>query len=127
MAQGDEAALIAAEQARRAAIVRDDADALEAGMADHFHYAHINGMVEDRAAFLARIRAGVVKTPRTEATDLKVTLRDGYALLTGKSYIEFAWTTHENSGFVETLFTAVWEKQSGAWKIAAYASTPLPT
>jgi ketosteroid isomerase-like protein len=126
MAQTDEEALIAAEYARRAAIVRDDADALEAGMADHFHYAHINGMVEDRAAFLMRIRAKVVRTPRTEATDLNVTLRDGYALLTGKSYIEFAWTTHENSGFVETLFTSVWEKHDGRWQISAYASTPLP-
>lgn len=122
----EEEALIAAEHARRAAIVRDDVDALAAGMADHFHYAHINGMVEDRDAFLARIGAKVVKTPRTEARDLKVVLRDGYALLTGKSFIEFAWTTHDNSGFVETLFTAVWEKHDGDWKIAAYASTPLP-
>ena len=126
MARSDETALIATEHARRAAIVRDDVEALAVGMADHFHYAHINGMVEDRAAFLARIGAKVVRTPRTEATDLKVTLRGGYALLTGKSYIEFAWTTHDNKGFVETLFTAVWEKHDGDWKIAAYASTPLP-
>lgn len=123
----DEAAIIAAERARRQAIMDDDVDALAAGMADSFHYAHINGMVEDRAAFLARIGARVVKTPHTRASDMTVQLRDGYALLTGRSYIEYDWTTHESRGVVETLFLAVWEKRDRQWKIAAYASTPLPS
>jgi len=122
----DEAAIIAAERARRDAIMRDDVDALAAGMADSFHYAHINGMIEDRAAFLARIQARVVKTPHTSAHDMIVRIRDGYALLTGVSHIDFEWTTHENKGRVETLFLSVWEKHGGDWKITAYASTPLP-
>ncbi|MDQ8757586.1 nuclear transport factor 2 family protein [Sphingosinicella sp. LHD-64] len=123
----DEAQIIAAERARRQAIMDDDVDALAAGMADSFHYAHINGMVEDRATFLARIAAKVVKTPHTSASDMIVRLRDGYALLTGRSYIEYDWITHESRGVVETLFLSVWEKQDGKWKIAAYASTPLPS
>lgn len=122
----DEAAIIAAERARREAIMCDDVDALADGMADCFHYAHINGMIEDRAAFLARLRAGVVRTPHTSAHNLTVRLRDGYALLTGVSHIDFEWTTHNNKGRVETLFTSVWEKHGDRWKIAAYASTPLP-
>ncbi len=118
--------LIAAERARREAIERDDADALEAGMTDIFHYAHINGLVEDKAAFLTRIRARSVKTHLNRASDVAVQFRPGYALMTGRSRIEYEWTTHENKGVTETLFLAVWEKQGEAWKISAYASTPLP-
>lgn len=121
-----ERALIAAEHARRAAIMRDDADALEAGMTDIFHYAHINGMIEDKAAFLARIRAGVVKTNFTEATELEVRMRRGYALISGRSRIDYEWTTVVNKGVTRTLFLGVWELHDGVWKIAAYASTPLP-
>lgn len=123
----DEAAIIAAERARRQAIMDDDVDALAAGMADSFHYAHINGLVEDRAAFLERIAAKVVRTPHTSTSDLAVRLRDDYALLTGRSRIEYEWLTHESRGVVETLFLSVWEKQGGDWKISAYASTPLPS
>jgi hypothetical protein len=119
--------LIAAEQARRDAITNDYPDALEAGMTDIFHYAHINGMVEDKAAFLTRIRAGVVKTHANRASDVRVQFRPGYALMTGRSRIEYEWTTHENKGVTETLFLAVWEKQGDDWKISAYASTPLPS
>jgi ketosteroid isomerase-like protein len=117
--------LIAAEHARRDAMVREDADGLAAMMADHFHYAHINGLVEDRATFLDRIRARSVQTPVVRASDLTVTLRPGYALLTGRSFIEFHWGTGQ-SGTVETLFLSVWERAADGWKISAYASTPLP-
>lgn len=127
MEMTDEAALIAAERARREALMNDDADALEAGMADIFHYAHINGLVEDRAAFLARIRAKVVKTHATSARDLVVRVRDGYAFLNGISRIEYEWLSGEAKGVIETLFLSVWEKHGGEWKIAAYASTPLPS
>jgi ketosteroid isomerase-like protein len=122
----DEAAIIAAERARRAALVNDDLDALTHGMADSFHYAHINGLVEDRETFLARIAAKAVKTHHTAATDMAVRVREGYALLTGRSRIEYEWTTEDRKGVVETLFLGVWEKQGGDWKISAYASTPLP-
>ena len=123
----DEEAIIAAEHARRQALIDDDVDALAAGMGDHFHYAHINGLVEDRAAFLARIAAKAVKTHETAATDLAVELRGGYALLTGRSRIVYEWTTGDNKGVVETLFLAVWERRDDGWKIVAYASTPLPS
>jgi hypothetical protein len=123
---GDEEALIAAERARRAAIVRDDIEALEALTADRFHYAHINGMVEDRAAYFERMRSGVVRTPETSARDMVVQLREGYALLNGISRIAFDWQTRDAKGVIETLFLSVWEKHDGAWKIVAYASTPLP-
>lgn len=126
-ATADEAAIIAAEHARRQALVDDDVAALAEGMADQFHYAHINGLVEDRATFLARIAAKAVKTHETAATGLEVQVRGDYALLTGRSRIVYEWTSGDNKGVVETLFLGVWERRSDGWKISAYASTPLPS
>lgn len=118
--------LIAAEHARRDAMVRNDADALGAMLTERFHYAHINGLVDDRAQYLDRIRSGKVTIPHTSARDMKVDQREGYALLTGISIIGYDWVDGSARGEVETLFTAVWEPRPEGWRIAAYASTPMP-
>jgi len=120
----DEQNLIAAEHARRDAMIRNDADALEAMLTERFHYAHINGLVDDRAAYLERIRSGKVSCPYTSARDLKVDIRGPYALLTGISVIGYEWADGSAKGEVETLFTAVWEPRPEGWRLAAYASTP---
>jgi hypothetical protein len=111
--------LIAAEHARRDAITRGDLEAIEGGLADHFYYAHIGGLTEGREAFLERTAANLIRF--TAASDLAVEPRNGYALLTGKSHIE----TEDQT--LNTLFLSVWERADDGWKIAAYASTPLPT
>jgi ketosteroid isomerase-like protein len=115
-----EADLIALEMSRRDAITRGDVAAVASFLADEFHYAHINGMVEDRAAFLQRTTEQPNLITFTTATELNVSVRSGYALMTGKSHIETPELT------VDTLFLAVWEPGRDDWKLAAYASTPLP-
>jgi hypothetical protein len=121
----DAESLIAAEHARREAMARNDAEALGAMLADRFHYAHINGLVDDRDQYLARISSGKVNMPYTSAREMKVDLREGYALLTGISIIGFEWVDGSARGEVETLFTSVWESHPEGWRLAAYASTPM--
>ena len=116
--------LIAAEHARRAAIVALDFDTLEAMTADYFHYAHISGLVENREQYFARTRASSDAKTRivgTSARDITIELRKGYALMTGKADIDV--TTMK----FDSLFLAVWEPGDNGWQISAYASTPLPT
>ena len=122
----DAASLIAAEHARRRAVEIDDVDTIEAMTADYFHYAHINGLVEDRATYLDRLRARAVITHATGASDLSVEIRPGYALLKGVSFMEFEWRDGSAKGRVDTLFLSVWEPVGDGWKIVAYASTPKP-
>ncbi|MCB2048022.1 MAG: nuclear transport factor 2 family protein [Novosphingobium sp.] len=114
--------LIAAEQARREAIVALDFDALEAMTADWFHYAHISGLVETREEYFARMRGSSVypSIVATHSWDLEVELRKGYALMTGKSHIDVVTMKFDS------LFLAVWEPDDAGWLISAYASTPLP-
>jgi hypothetical protein len=114
--------LIAAEHARRAAIVALDLGALEAMTADWFHYAHISGLVETREEYFARTRASLGSPSRivaTSARDITVELRKGYALMTGKSHLD---TTAMK---FDSLFLSVWEPGDNGWMISAYASTPV--
>jgi hypothetical protein len=115
-----EADLIALEMSRRDAITRGDAAAVASFLAEEFHYAHLSGLIEDRAAYLRRTADQPNLVTFMTATELRVSVRSGYALMTGKSHIETLELT------VDTLFLAVWEPSSGGWKLAAYASTPLP-
>ncbi len=114
--------LIAAEHARRAAIVALDLDVLEAMTADWFHYAHISGLVESREQYFARTRASIGSPARiiaTSACDVAVELRKGYAMMTGKSHLD---TTAMK---FDSLFLSVWEPGENGWMITAYASTPV--
>lgn len=122
MAEFSAESLIAAEHARRAAIVALDFDVLEAMTADYFHYAHISGLVETREEYFARTRASAGAPNRmvaTSARDVAVELRKGYALMTGTSHIDVTAMKFDS------LFLAVWEPGENGWQIAAYASTPL--
>lgn len=119
----DARGLIAAEAIRRHAIMANNLGILENLTSDTFHYAHINGLVEDRAAYFKRMASAGGQIIKTSASDMHVTFRPGYALLNGRSHIEVA-----PAGIaVDTLFLSVWEYRRGKWKITAYASTPLPT
>ena len=55
----------------------------------------------------------------TSATDVKVQMRKGYALMTGKSRIESPVLSFD------CWFLSVWERGDKGWKMSAYASTPL--
>ena len=122
MVQFTAESLIAAEHARRAAIVALDLDTLEAMTADWFHYAHISGLVETREEYFARSRASMGASNRIVATrswDLVPEIRRGYALLTGKSHIDVV------AFRFDSLFLSVWEPGENGWMISAYASTPM--
>ena len=122
MAEFTAESLIAAEHARRAAIVALDIEALEAMTADHCHSAHVSGLVETREEYFARTRASRGAPARivaTSARDIVAEMRQGYALLKGTSHID---TTLMN---FDSLFLSVWEPGVNGWMIVAYASTPV--
>jgi hypothetical protein len=111
--------LFAAERARREATMRGDIEGMTRCLADTFYYAHISGLVENKQQFIARTQMNPKGITFTAARDLAVQVRNGYALLTGKSRIETSTVG------IDTLFLSVWEKGKDGWKMSAYASTPL--
>ncbi|RYF29992.1 MAG: hypothetical protein EOO38_32800 [Cytophagaceae bacterium] len=145
MAGQDAQSLIDTEHTRRMAIEIGDFDALEAMTADHFHYAHINGLVESREEYFTRLRGDATTViSSTSASDLSVTPRDGYALLlaptqadapfsavlqTGRfiqkhvMYVQQAYHTDIKACKVRSKRTALKiMKRKGPWQVAMQAA-----
>jgi uncharacterized protein (TIGR02246 family) len=118
-------AVLAAEDARRTAMMRSDAEALGALFTDDFTYVHYNGFREGRTPYLERMRAGNVRYVDVRRSDETVRFYGETALLECTMTMTFKLPDAEPATF-SSLVLQVWVKIGGAWKIAAYASTLIP-
>lgn len=121
----DTAPVLAMEARRAAAICANDPDALEALLTDDFVYTHATGFSEGKAAYIDRVRSGVVRYQRLETRDVKARRHGGCVILDGSA--EFGYARSDGaSGVIHSLFMATWVETADGWRLAGYASTPLP-
>jgi hypothetical protein len=74
-----------AEQKRCAAMLANDAAALEALLDERLSFSHANGQVDDKAAYLAKISAGRIVYQSIDWSEERVIeLAPGAALLSGR-------------------------------------------
>ncbi|MEZ5742805.1 MAG: nuclear transport factor 2 family protein [Sphingomonadaceae bacterium] len=113
-----------AEQARCAAMLANDAGALEALLDPALEFCHATGAVDDKAAFLAKMAAGRIRYVGIDWPESKVTmLGDGAALLTGRMN-----TDVEVEGTAKALrnrVCTVWRLSVGNWRLLSFQSTPI--
>jgi len=120
-------AVLHADDLRRAATVRHDADALVEIFTDDFIYTHANGMREGRASYVDRIRSGDgIRYIALDRLDAAVRLFGDVAIIDGEAAMRFQFAGAAKPGLLESLYTAVWVHRSGAWRMASYASTAKP-
>jgi Domain of unknown function (DUF4440) len=79
---------VASEEARFAAMAANDLDALESLLEDDLHYVHANGMVEDKAEFLRKIRSGERRYRRFESRSREVRHERGLSFVFGEAAVE---------------------------------------
>lgn len=113
-----------AEQARCAAMLTNDAGALETLLDPELEFCHATGAVDDKAAFLAKMAAGRIRYVAIDWPESKVTvLGDDAALLTGRMN-----TDVEVEGTAKALrnrVCTVWRKADDAWRLLSFQSTPI--
>jgi len=119
------APVLAMEARRRAAIGANDPDALEALLTDDFIYIHGTGFAEGKAPYIDRLRSGAVRYRDLEARDVRARRHGGCVILDGALKLGYA-RTDGVSGVMQTLFMATWVETPNGWRLAGYASTPLP-
>jgi ketosteroid isomerase-like protein len=119
-----ESAVLAAEQARVAALVQDDFAALERLLADDLTYTHSNAAVDSKAQFLASLRSGRLKYQALDHSDQRVRVYGGAAILTGQTNVR---SMFEGQPMRLTLrFTIVYIQRAGRWQMAAWHSARVP-
>ena len=117
-------AILAAEQRRCAAMLANDAAALDALLDPRLAFSHATGQVDDKPAYMAKMAAGRIEYVSIDwSEDRVVPLGDQGALLTGRMTSTVRVEGVEKR--LDNRVLAAWALGDGAWRIVAFQSTPL--
>jgi ketosteroid isomerase-like protein len=117
--------VIAAEQARAAALVKGDANTVAASLADDLIYIHSNGRRETKRDIVNGFETKTLKYEYFRLSDLEAreVTRD-VTVLTGK--INQRKFSSGQWGDAELLFHAIWRNDSGTWRLASLQTLKVP-
>ena len=120
----DEAAILAAQDARFAAMVKGDASYLETALDPSLTYHHSSGSAQTKAEFMGSIRAGVLKYKAIDIIERKVRRVGPIAIITGI----FRLQATNNGEIIDSKarFTDVYENKDGRWVQLAWQNTRIP-
>lgn len=117
--------VLAADDARTAALIAADRPALDRTLARALRYVHSNGLTQDRAEYLDAAIGGAMQyrviKPLTRQTR---PLSNTVTLLTGSNHVEVVLNGKPLQA--DVLYTAVYVQEDGTWKMTAWQSTPAP-
>lgn len=112
----------------QAAVVSENLAFLEATLHPDYVHTRPNGIVTDRAGFLASVKRDKaepnVNYDKLTSTDVAVRVYGDTAVLTGRSGIASKDASGRLDG--ETRWTRVFVRQDGRWKIVAFQATLVP-
>jgi Domain of unknown function (DUF4440) len=123
-ANGGEQAVLKADNARFAAMLKADAAALEKLLASELSYTHSNASVQDKAAFISDIKTGKIKYVTVEATDQKARVFGNMAIVTGGASVHVIQNGNDLTFKIRYTNTHIYRE--GAWQMVAWQSTRLP-
>ena len=123
-ANGGEQAVLKADNARFAAMLKADAAALEKLLASELSYTHSNASVQDKAAFISDIKTGKIKYVTVEPTDQKAQVFGNMAIVTGGASVHVIQNGNDLTFKIRYTNTHIYRE--GAWQMVAWQSTRLP-
>ena len=80
--------------------------------------------MDDRASYLAALRAGKFTYRRIERPEAEVTLVGGAALVTGRIRLDVLFDTGPRT--LDSQFLSVWVRAGSDWRHWAWHSTGVP-
>lgn len=119
-----EQAVLQADNARFAAMLKADAAALDKLLATELSYTHSNASVQDKAAFISDVKSGKIKYLTIEPADQKARVFGNMAIVTGSASVHVI--QNGNDLTFKIRYTNAHIKRSGAWQMVAWQSTRFP-
>lgn len=117
-------AVLAAEARRCAAMLANDAAALDALLDPRLSFSHATGQVDDKPAYLAKMATGRIEYRAIDWSEEHViALGDGAALLTGRMTSQVSVEGTEKR--LDNRVLAAWAESGDSWRLVAFQSTPL--
>jgi hypothetical protein len=128
LAQGSPAAsreaLLQANAARFAAMVRRDLRGLDTLLAPELTYIHTDGILESKAEFLATLGTGRLRYQLIEPDELEARLYGDAGVITGQSGMQVK--VGEELLRFKIRFTALYRRDGAKWVLVAWQATRLP-
>jgi ketosteroid isomerase-like protein len=118
------AAVRAAEQQRCAAMLANDATALDAILDPRLQFAHATGLVDDKQAYLSKMAGGrIVYVAIDWSEEIVSQLAPDIALLTGRMATDVKVEGIDKA--LKNRVMSVWGQTDGRWRLIAFQSTPM--
>jgi hypothetical protein len=114
----------AAEDRRYRALLGPDLDTLRELFHARLSYAHSSGVRDTRDEYLAKIENGYYVYQRVDHSVERVDVVGGTVVVVGRMTADL--TVEGTPKTIDNLALAVWTRDTGAWQLLAYASTPIP-
>ena len=124
-ASADSAAVLAAEDARFAAMVTANPDAMRRFFAEELAYVHSTGRVVNREQLIDEIQAGKLRYLAMAPAERHVTFmgRDD-AFVRGQ--VQIAASADSKTVEFQARYLAIYARQGGDWRLRAWQSLRLP-
>jgi ketosteroid isomerase-like protein len=122
---GPEGEILRTEARRCEAIVAADVPALQEILGEELRFVHSNGTVEAKYVFIAALESGRLDYVSVRTRDTAVHVYGDAGVVQGTAVLE----VRAAGGPIQkllNLFTAVYAKRDGAWRLVAYQSTRAP-
>ncbi|GAC1638239.1 MAG: hypothetical protein NVS9B14_18650 [Candidatus Acidiferrum sp.] len=113
--------VLAAEEARRLAMLRGDVVALAALLTDDVTIVWGDGTVDDKMSTLALFRSGRLRYGQLDYTNTRVRLYEKTAIVTGEARVQAR--SDEKTMTHNVRVTRVYVNQLGSWRLAASQTT----
>ena len=120
----DLAALATREGERCAALMRGDADTLDAMLAADLVHIHLNGKADGRAAYLAGVRDAYTFRALTRG-DLNIRCYGDFAVMTGTLSQQLEVRATGEIMHVHAMTTQTWLRRDGHWMLNTCHNAPL--
>jgi ketosteroid isomerase-like protein len=125
MAQSKEdAAVNAAVENLKKAMVDGDKAGLEKITSDKLSYGHSSGKIEDKTTFIDNIVTGKSDFVTIELTNQTVSVSGDAAVV--RHTLSATTNDNGNAGSVKLNILLVWQKQKGQWKLLARQAVKVP-
>jgi hypothetical protein len=113
-----------AERKRCAAMLANDAAALDAVLDPRLCFSHATGQVDDKRAYMTKMAAGRIAYLSIDWSEERVIeLGPGAALVSGRMVSQVTVEGVEKR--LDNRVLAAWVQDGAAWRLAAFQSTPL--
>lgn len=116
--------VLRADAERYRAMREGNLTALEALLAEDLSYTHSSGARDDKRGYLAAMASGRFRYLETTTEEVAARRHGPVVLIDGRA--RFRAMIDGVERLLDNRFLSVWTHGGGAWRMSAWASTPIP-